>query len=219
MALRIYGHHVNIPETFRSYIESKVPRLEKYCQNIQQLDIVLEDDGPGTLAELRLKAGPLEVNVKQKDPDRARAIDLMIDKAERALKKQHDLVKGRRKSAKIKTHEAKKANFSPDVEPLPLIDSKGPSLDGNQMLTKSHGNGNGHNREMPVVHEKLNIRIFRSPKNIAGAMTVQEAAEELYFRDENFLCFTNSDTEEVSILYRRKDGNFAIMHTNGGAAL
>lgn len=215
MALRIYGHHVNIPETFRSYIESKVPRLEKYCDNnIQQLDIMLEEDGPHTLAELRLKAGPMQIHAKHRDNDLARAIDLMIDKAERSLKKQHDRLKGQRKSAKIQGKAAKKANFSPEVEPLPLIDTQGPSLGTNQMAT-----GNGHDSNTPMVHEKLNIRIFRSPKNVAEAMTVQEAAEELFFRDENFLCFTNADTDEVSILYRRKDGNFALMHTNEGAAI
>jgi putative sigma-54 modulation protein len=213
MAVRIYGHHVNISETFRDYIESKVPRLEKYTDKLQQLEIVLEEDGPYTLAELRMKAGPLEVNVKHKDPDQAKAIDLLIDKAERALKKQHDMMKGRKKKVTSPNQEAKKANFSPEVDPLPLINTDGPSLG-------DAANGNGRvpdKREMPVVHEKLNVRIFRSSKDPAVPMSVQEAAEELYFKDENFLCFTNTDTEQLNIIYRRKDGNFALMQANGRA--
>jgi len=207
MAVRIYGHQVKISRNMRSYIESKLPRIEKYVDRIQTLEIVLEADGPQQLAELRLKAGPIEVNVKQKDTDQSRAIDLLIDKAERALKKQHDKMIGKKKNLKTVNRAAKKANPSPDAEPLPLISTSGPEL------------GNGHARltenEMPVIHDKLNIRIFRSPKTTSGRMTVQQAAEELYFRDENFLCFNNADTDGVSILYRRKDGNFALMDAQG----
>lgn len=206
MAVRIYGHQVKISKTLRSYIESKLPRIEKYVDQLQTLDIVLEKDGPDYRAEMRLKAGPIDVTTKQKDPDATRAIDLLIDKAERALKKQHDLTKGRNKKLTNPVRAAKKADPSPDSEPLPLINTDGPSL------------GNGHTkldeRDMPEIHDKLNIRIFRSPKSLAGRMTVQQAAEELYFRDETFLCFNNADTEGVSILYRRKDGNFALMHTS-----
>jgi putative sigma-54 modulation protein len=221
MAVRIYGHHVNISDQFRSYIESKVPRIEKYTDQIQQLEIVLEDDGPDTLAEFRLKAGQMEVNVKHRDHDATKAIDLLIDKAERALKKQHDMIKGRNKHATASAHDSKRANFSPDADPVPLIETEGPTL-GEAASANGNGNGNGNGadrsgRDMPIMHEKLSVRIFPSPKSPAGPMSVQEAAEELYFRDENFLCFTDEDSDELSIIYRRKDGNFAVMHANGNA--
>lgn len=209
MAVRIYGHHFEIKEPFKSYIESKLPRLEKYTDQLQQLDITLEQDGPNTLAELRMKAGQMDVNVKHKDADPAKAVDRLVDKAERALKKQHDLMKNRRKKAVAELQEMKKANFSPDAEPVELINTDGPSLG------TSSGNGRAHPRDLqiPELHEKLGVRIFRSPKTSVGDLTVQEAAEELFFRDENFLCFTDADTDELSIIYRRKDGNFALMQT------
>ena len=198
MAVRIYGHRVTISKTLRSYIESKIPRLEKYTDRIQNLEIVLEKDGPLHLAELRLKAGPYEVNAKQKDADPARAVDLLIDKAERSLKKQHDKVIGKVKNVKGARRANKKADPSPDAEPQPLIQATGPTL------------GNGHakieDREIPLIHEKLNIRSMR-----VRLRDDHEAAEELFFRDENFLCFNNADTNSISILYRRKDGNFALM--------
>ncbi len=204
MAVSIHGHRVKISKTLYAYIESKIPRVEKYTDQMQSLDIVLEMDGPLYLAELRMKAGPLEVTTKHKDADPAKAIDKLIDKTERALKKQHDKIIGKKKHFTDVNRAAKKANLSPDADPLPLIAPDGPTL------------GNGFDKtetpDMPDIHEKLNVKIFRSPKSISGNMTVQQAAEELYFKDENFLCFTNSETDGVSILYRRKDGNFALMH-------
>lgn len=204
MAVTIHGHRVKISKTLYSYIESKIPRIEKHIDQMQSLDIVLEKDGPLYLAELRLKAGPIEVTTKHKDADPARAIDLLIDKTERALKKQHDKIIGKKKHLTDANRAAKKANLSPDADPLPLIEPVGPTL------------GNGFDKTetsyTPDHHEKLNVKIFRSAKAISGSMTVQQAAEELYFKDENFLCFTNAETDGVSILYRRKDGNFALMH-------
>lgn len=207
MSVKVHGHQVKVTKRLKSYIESKLPRIEKYADRIQSLDFTLEKDGPDTLAEIRLKAGHIEIITKEKDPDPQRAIDLLIDKAEIALKKQHDKLIGKKKNVKLATRRTKMADLSPDSEPLPLIATEGPTL----------GNGHDHTgeREMPVVHEKLNIRIFRSPKSTSGRMTVQQAAEELFFRDETFLCFNNAETDCVSILYRRKDGNFALMDTKG----
>lgn len=206
MSVRIYGHRVKITQTLREYIESKLPRIEKYSDRIQNLEIVLEKEGPFHLAELRMKAGPYEVTAKHKDADPAKAVDLLIDKTERSLKKQHDIVMGKKKHVKEINRNAKKANHSPDAEPLPLIVPDGPVLIAN-------GHDTSEKRDLPVHHEKLNIRIFRSPKAISDTMTIEEAAEELFFRDENFFCFNNAETNQVSILYRRKDGNFALMDT------
>lgn len=208
MDVRIHGHQVKITRRMHSYIESKIHRIEKYTDRIQSLEIVMEKDGPQFLAELRLKAGPIEITVKQKDLDQTTAIDLLIDKAERALKKQHDKMIGKKKNLKTVNRAAKKADLSPDSEPFPLINPTGPSLGNGR-------SGKEQSRDMPVLHDKLNIRIFRSPKSLSGRMTVQEAAEELYFRDENFLCFNNAESNSVNILYRRKDGNFALMETKG----
>lgn len=210
MALRIHGHQVKVSKRIHSYIESKLHRIEKYADRIQTMEFILDKDGPQYTVELIFKAGPIEITAKQKDPDQMTAVDLLFDKAERALKKKHDKMIGKKKHVKDINRAAKKADLSPDSDGVPLIATKGPSL------------GNGHatlrEQELPVHHEKLNIRIFRSPKSISERMTVQEAAEELYFKDENFLCFDNAETDGVSILYRRKDGNFALMHAKGSDA-
>src|SRR5687768_5960043 len=111
MAVRIYGHHVKITRSMKEYIESKIPRIEKYTDQIQSLEIVLEKEGPVHLAELRLKAGPIEVTTKHRDADATKAIDLLIDKTESALKKQHDKMIGKKKNIKTINRNAKKADL------------------------------------------------------------------------------------------------------------
>jgi putative sigma-54 modulation protein len=42
-------------------------------------------------------------------------------------------------------------------------------------------------------------------------MTLDEAAIEVWSRDEGFLVFRDARTERVSVLYRRKDGNLGLI--------
>jgi putative sigma-54 modulation protein len=54
-------------------------------------------------------------------------------------------------------------------------------------------------------------RVVRSRRFPAKPMTLDEAAIEVWNRDEGFLVFRDARTERVSVLYRRKDGNLGLI--------
>jgi putative sigma-54 modulation protein len=54
-------------------------------------------------------------------------------------------------------------------------------------------------------------RVVRSRRFPAKPMTLDEAAIEVWSRDEGFLVFRDASTERVSVLYRRKDGNLGLI--------
>jgi ribosome hibernation promoting factor len=54
-------------------------------------------------------------------------------------------------------------------------------------------------------------RVVRSRRFPAKPMTVDEAAIEVWSREEGFLVFRDARTERVSVLYRRKDGNLGLI--------
>ena len=56
-------------------------------------------------------------------------------------------------------------------------------------------------------------RVIRSQSASPRAMTVEEAVEEVSQSKSEFLVFRDSDSERVSILYRRKDGNFGLIES------
>lgn len=225
MATRISGHQLKITPTMRSYIESKIPRLEKYTDRIQTLDIVLEPDGNQILAELHLKSGPVEVNAKYRDHDAMRAIDLLVDKVEVQLRKKWEKVKGKKKDLTLANRNAKKADLDGDeagmdARPTGRVAAPKVAADRNKPLraAKNRGDekgngrkGNGEDREMPTMLGKLNVRVFPSERHVVDRMDVHEAAEELFFKDENFLCFINEHSGMMNVVYRRKDGNFSVI--------
>ena len=54
-------------------------------------------------------------------------------------------------------------------------------------------------------------RVIRSRRFPAKPMTLDEAAIEVWSREEGFLVFRDARTERVSVLYRRKDGDLGLI--------
>lgn len=54
-------------------------------------------------------------------------------------------------------------------------------------------------------------RIIRSRRYTVKPMTPEEAILELGNDDPNFVVFRNADTEKISVLYTRKDGNYGLI--------
>ena len=54
-------------------------------------------------------------------------------------------------------------------------------------------------------------RVIKSESFAAKPMTVDEAVEEVTSSNNEFLVFRNSESERVSVVYKRKDGNFGLI--------
>ena len=65
----------------------------------------------------------------------------------------------------------------------------------------------------PVSGNPGKPRVIRSQSAAPKPMTVDEAVEEVSQSKSEFLVFWDSESERVSILYRRKDGNFGLIES------
>ena len=54
-------------------------------------------------------------------------------------------------------------------------------------------------------------RIIRSEAYFQKPVTVEEAALQLEAIDKEFLVFVDVETDQIAIIYRRKDGNFGLI--------
>lgn len=62
-----------------------------------------------------------------------------------------------------------------------------------------------------VAPEPVRARVVISNGYEVKPVTVEEATMLLDERDENFVVFRNADHQGVSVLYRRKDGNYGLI--------
>ena len=66
-------------------------------------------------------------------------------------------------------------------------------------------------QETEVSPEPLGARIVVSNGYEVKPVTVDEATMLLEEQDENFLVFRNADHQRVSVIYKRKDGNYGLI--------
>jgi putative sigma-54 modulation protein len=59
--------------------------------------------------------------------------------------------------------------------------------------------------------ELLGKRIVRSEAYFQKPMTVEEAALQLDAIDKEFLVFVDVETDQIAVIYRRKDGNYGLI--------
>ncbi len=59
--------------------------------------------------------------------------------------------------------------------------------------------------------EMPEIKIIKRKKFAMKPMAVDEAAMQMELLDKDFFVFTNADTEQINVIYRRKDGDFGLI--------
>jgi putative sigma-54 modulation protein len=89
---------------------------------------------------------------------------------------------------------------------------------------KSHKPKHEGQKPMRVRHEilaahegePLGAQIVRANEFMARPMSIEEAVMQMDLLNNDFLVFTRPDTSEVSVIYRRKDGNYGLIHPGDG---
>lgn len=59
--------------------------------------------------------------------------------------------------------------------------------------------------------EEVEYRIVKSKKFAIKPMIIEEAIFQMNLLGHEFYMFSNSDTKEVNVVYRRKDGNYGLI--------
>jgi putative sigma-54 modulation protein len=54
-------------------------------------------------------------------------------------------------------------------------------------------------------------RIVKAKQFMVKPMTPEEAALQLELVGHDFFVFTNSETQETAVVYRRRDGNYGLI--------
>jgi len=61
------------------------------------------------------------------------------------------------------------------------------------------------------VEEEHDFKVLRSKKFAIKPMTTDEAILQLNLIGHEFFMFSNSETKEVNVVYKRKDGNYGLI--------
>ncbi len=62
-----------------------------------------------------------------------------------------------------------------------------------------------------VTEAEGDFKIVKTKRFAVKPMDVQEAVMQMNLINHDFYVFTNADTEDVNVVYRRKDGNYGLI--------
>ncbi len=99
MAVKITGHHIEMTEQLRDYIEKELTRLSKFYDGIINTEVILRQDTKRNHlkeAEIILSVYEHRLTAKATDADVLKAFDKSLTKVERQLIKFKDKLKSHR---------------------------------------------------------------------------------------------------------------------------
>ena len=106
MQINITGHHVDITPALRAYVEEKLERLERHCDNITNAHVILEIEKDRQKAEATINVSRGRVYADSEDENMYAAIDSLVDKLDRQIKKHKEKLKDHHRGEGLKNQEA-----------------------------------------------------------------------------------------------------------------
>lgn len=86
MQLNITGHHIEITDALRDYVQSKIQKIERRFSNITNVHVVLTYEKQSQQkAEAHVNLAKGDINAHAEADDMYAAIDLLIDKLDRQV--------------------------------------------------------------------------------------------------------------------------------------
>ena len=102
MQISLTGHHVDITDALRSYVDSKFERLERHFDHVTNVHVVLSVEKLRQSAEATLHVNGADVFADSVEEDMYAAIDGLVDKIDRQVKKHKEKNKKHRNGATLK---------------------------------------------------------------------------------------------------------------------
>ena len=91
------------------------------------------------------------------------------------------------------------------------IEQQAQTLKGKWRERKRRGAGAREIAAPPSIEPTNNRRVIRATRYAVKPMSVEDAALRVSSGSETFVVFRNADSDAVSILYRRNDGNYGLI--------
>ena len=87
MQINIDGHHVELTDSMQEYIRSKMTRIERHFDQVVDVHVVLSVEKQRQMAEATIHVAGNNLHAHSESEDMYAAIDALLDKLDRQVKK------------------------------------------------------------------------------------------------------------------------------------
>ncbi|WP_296053597.1 ribosome hibernation promoting factor [uncultured Alteromonas sp.] len=93
MQINLTGHHIEITDSLRNYVDTKFSKLERHFDHISNVHVILNVEKLSQKAEATMHLSGAEVFASSENQDMYAAIDSMVDKLDRQVIKHKEKLK------------------------------------------------------------------------------------------------------------------------------
>lgn len=176
MQISVTFRNLEPSDVLRNYAIERVTKVKKFIEGFSEANVVLSVKKFRHIAQVTILASGTKIVGQEETNDMYSAIDLVVDKIEKQVKRHREKVR--------------------DRKPVPNIKSRPVGIN---ILT--YGRSEGENAP----------RIIKSERHLAKPMYLDEAVMQLDVLDNEFLVFTNAESETINVLYKRRDGDYGLI--------
>jgi putative sigma-54 modulation protein len=188
MRLELTGRHVTITPNIRKLVDRQLAHvLRMLNDHVVSGQIVLTKEKSRVHCDATIHArGEKFLHGEASGKDVEAALAAAVDKIDRQAQK----IKGKWTEGKRRgISAAKAASAAPRPE----------------------RGGRGFGEEQPRDGDEGELRIIRARRYAVKPMTIDEAAMEVGDSHNSFLVFRNASNDEITVLFRRPDGNLGLI--------
>lgn len=96
MQITVTGRHVTVTEEVKQFAAQKAEKLPRYYDRIQAIEVILDHEGDDFTVDMIVSAGRNNFIAHEAGPDVFAAVDLIVDKLGRQLKRHKEKFRDRK---------------------------------------------------------------------------------------------------------------------------
>lgn len=177
----ITGKHLAVTPALKSYVESKLNRISRYFDQIQEAQVALsverrEGLGKAQVVEVTVRGDGIILRGEEASQDMYASVDLVVEKLKKQIEKYRSKVIHKRRLTETRRK--------------------------NRMMASAQAALKAGPGEPRIVRVK---RFAMKP------MTSEDAAIQMELLGHDFFVFRNAKTMEVNVVYRRTNGDYGVI--------
>ncbi len=190
MQVVVKGKNMEVNERLKSFAEGKITKLSRVLPSIAEAEVEFSTEKTKSadsrfIAQVTLKSNGQLIRAEQSAADTHSALNVVIDKLDQQIR--------RYKSRRVPGKGGSEARA------------------GAKKAAKGIAEEEATVEEATVDEDEHTGRLVRTKRFAMKPMDVDEALEQMELLGHDFYVFLNSETERVSVVYKRTDGDFGLI--------
>jgi ribosomal subunit interface protein len=196
----VKGRHCEVSDRFRSHVEEKLARLEKYDQRIIRVDVeVTQESSPKLVSE----SVCIEITIRSRGPvmraeacaeDKLSALDKAVERLSAQARKAHD---------RRRVHHGFRSPTSLAHAMATAGETAEQSADGADTAPE--------HQARPVTVLGDGPLVVREKTHPARPMTLDQALYEMELVGHDFFLFLDKENDAPAVVYRRKGYDYGVI--------